>query len=70
MGKFVLIAVFVLYAKDGQDHIKEIERVETWGVYKTLEACKKETNISFGMAPPGLAFLDCVPLRVPLQVKP
>lgn len=63
MGKFVLIAVFALYAKDGQGHIKEITRVETWGVYRTLQACEKETNLSFGMIPPGLAFLKCVPLE-------
>jgi hypothetical protein len=65
MGKFVLIAVFVLYAKgEGQNHIKEITRVETWGVFEKLEDCKAETNIPFGLIPPGLAWLDCVPLKV------
>jgi hypothetical protein len=64
MGKFVLIAVFALYAKDGTSNIREIERVETWGVFKTLAACKKETEIPFGLVPPGLVFLDCVPLKV------
>lgn len=61
MGKFVLIAVFALYPKDGS---MEVERVETWGVFKTLAACKKETEIPFGLIPPGLVFLDCVPLKI------
>jgi hypothetical protein len=60
MGKFVLIAVFVLYQGES---INEIERVETWGVFDTLADCAAETKIEFGLIPPGLAWLNCVPLN-------
>lgn len=58
--KFLLIAVFMLYPQNASPYV---EKVEIWGTFNTLSACQKETNIPFGLQPPGLSFLDCVPLK-------
>lgn len=60
MLKFALIAVYMLYPKGETPYV---EKVEVWGTYKTMEACKKDTNVPFGMIPPGMSYLDCVPLK-------
>lgn len=58
--KFLLIAVFMLYPKGATPYV---EKVEVMGTFKTLSACQKETNVPFGLQQPGVAFLDCVPLK-------
>lgn len=56
--KYLLIAVYLLYPKGETPYV---ERVEVLGSFKTLAACQKETNIPFGLIPPGMGYIGCVP---------
>jgi len=63
--KFILVAVFLMELSHDPPTPAQVESVEVWGTYKTLEACEKsrdtDRGISYGTR--GLVYVECVSVK-------